>query len=281
MDQIIPRLRGRVRSQIVLQHSEQLEKNSDLCYSQHEPFETDWSVSFRFQQNRKLDDVELEVGAGDGVVSAPPVEATDSTPFESAPDYKSSLRHTYFVTATQMIGLGAAFIAIGAFLNSVLFGTLLLSIWFGGMFILGGISLYLGGMSCNRILALQNRMRNFHSNRKLYAIVSYGIAGLPWVMLVLLSTLFPGYLTQVMRAPYPLVIGTVLNLVGLYLMLRAKNRFTWYMPYLFLALPALFFIPFGPLLIILREAEFLARWLTFCIDFWSGTPNSLDSPVIV
>lgn len=214
---------------------------------------------FRFQQKKKQSDVEL-VTDGDGETSlAPPAEATPKAP---AAHYKSPFRHgpgqPYILTGAMLLGFGMAAIIISIvyFVCHGLLG------WdaalLGWTRLLGNLALLgiAGGVMCIPLGVFYQLIGLIFSRHEPRPgdIPSYVVAGVPWALFLLITSVTPGYIGPFLNVAYPLVIGAyLLNLFGLYRMLRAKSLGIWCLWYL-ITLPCLFLLLLGPAALTIWQA---------------------------
>ena len=214
-------------------------------------------VFFRFQQKKKQSDVELVV--------VPDVETATSLAAEttaSPANYRSPIRH----------GPGQPYIRTGALLIGFGFVTFLLACCYFACYsllgwgaqlqewshLLGNLALLgiAGGVMCIPLGVFYQLIGLIFSRHEPRpgAITSYVVAGVPWALFLLITSVTPGYIGPFLNVAYPWVIGTyLLNLFGLYGMLRAKSLGIWCLWYL-ITLPCLFLLLLGPAALTIWQA---------------------------
>lgn len=214
---------------------------------------------FRFQQKKKQSDVELVMDGDQETSLAPPAEATSKAPVK---EYKSPFRH----------GPGQPYIRTGAMLIGFGFVTFLLACCYFACYsllgwgaqlqewshLLGNLALLgiAGGVMCIPLGVFYQLIGLIFSRHEPRpgAITSYVVAGVPWALFLLITSVTPGYIGPFLNVAYPWVIGTyLLNLFGLYGMLRAKSLGIWCLWYL-ITLPCLFVLLLGPAALTIWQA---------------------------
>lgn len=230
---------------------------------------------FRFQQKRKEDFVELVVDADEGNNDASsataaaaasvtsPAASVSSSNKKSEKAYQSPHRYgpgqPYVVTGIKLVLVGWAAIVLGAAYIICYRMFDLYSALYGWTFLLGITSfLAIAGGALTIALGSFYQVMGLFFNREQLrpsGVVSYMMSAMPWVILLLTTTVTPGYIGPLLYHAYPLVAGVYIwNLIGLYLMLRARNLGIWILQFLIFILPSIMVPMVGPAVITIMQA---------------------------